>query len=361
MREKAHFRCKCGKDKYITPRAALKHSGCSHCSSGAPLKQQPVFLKELQQIFSDTVCLVGQYVGMDVCTEFQCVIGHRFRIAPRNLMRHKACPQCQKQHRAEQFKKNIRYKLYLLTGYRFTILQYCHSLLQKLKLHCNICNNDFYIICSNILRRGGCPHCSGNVRKSQQEFLQDVKRVHGDKYEVLSQYENNRESVLIKCKDCGSQFMIAPTNLIKGQGCRTCRLSGLQKLIFEFLSKFNIQFLHNRMIQGCLNPDTGKHLRFDFIIPKSKVIIQTDGVQHFVDMGRLGNNSIESISKRDSLKNQWAFANGYVLIRIANNRHRTNAHLTVQQFFSLFNGFEYEQSQFRQILLQYNFDKFLKN
>lgn len=362
MKIPAHFKCICGRHKYITPRAALKHSGCGHCSTGRSLKEPHILLQQLDTVFDGTVHIIGDYFGMDAQTEFQCVHGHRFRIMPRNLMRHKQCPQCQKQHKVQQFKKKIRYKLYLLTGYKFNIVEYCKSsVLQKLKLHCNVCGNDFSIICSNVLRRGGCPHCSGIARKSQQEFLQDVASVHGNKYEILSQYKNNRQAVLVKCRDCDSQFSILPTNLLKGQGCRTCRLAGLQKLIFEFLSKFNVQFMYDRMIQGCVNPLTGKHLRFDFILPKSKVIIQTDGVQHFVDIGRTGNSSLENVSERDLLKNQWAHENGYVLIRISNSAHRTDNHLTVEQFFNLFSGCGYDQFQFREALLPYNFDKFVKN
>jgi hypothetical protein len=60
-------------------------------------------------------------------------------------------------------------------------------------------------------------------RKTQDEFISDINRVHGERYDYSKAvYVNNRSKVILKCKLHG-EFLIRPNSLIDSkQGCPDC-------------------------------------------------------------------------------------------------------------------------------------------
>jgi very-short-patch-repair endonuclease len=58
-----------------------------------------------------------------------------------------------------------------------------------------------------------------------------------------------------------------------------------------------------------------KHLPFDFLIQKFKIIIEVDGLQHFKQV--MNWQSPEETLKIDKLKSSLALKNGYSVIRIS--------------------------------------------
>lgn len=60
-------------------------------------------------------------------------------------------------------------------------------------------------------------------RKSQEEFLKQIKDVHGDKFDYSKVvYVNTETKVELKCNKCGKIFYATPHNLLKGSGCPYC-------------------------------------------------------------------------------------------------------------------------------------------
>lgn len=81
-------------------------------------------------------------------------------------------------------------------------------------------------------------------RKTTEEFINEAKLVHGDKYDYSRvEYKNNKVKVEIICQIHGS-FWIRPENHLKGQGCRKCgiifRTNKLRKSIDEFIEESNL-------------------------------------------------------------------------------------------------------------------------
>lgn len=77
------------------------------------------------------------------------------------------------------------------------------------------------------LRGRGCPlcakeQCGAYLKKTQEQFLIDAKRVCGDKYTFEhAKYVNNETPVNVTCLAHGI-FPIRPNNLISGKGCPSC-------------------------------------------------------------------------------------------------------------------------------------------
>ena len=72
------------------------------------------------------------------------------------------------------------------------------------------------------LKGCGCPKCSGNVKRTAEDFFLKAKEVHGDKYDLSKvNYVDNKTKVCIICPKHG-EFMITPKNFLRGNGCRKC-------------------------------------------------------------------------------------------------------------------------------------------
>ena len=65
-------------------------------------------------------------------------------------------------------------------------------------------------------------------KKTTKEFIEDAKRIHGDKYDYSNvKYVNSNTKVCICCKKHGV-FTQLPSNHLKGQGCTECKNEALR-------------------------------------------------------------------------------------------------------------------------------------
>lgn len=60
-------------------------------------------------------------------------------------------------------------------------------------------------------------------RKTTQEFIEEAKKVHGNKYDYSeTKYINSTTKVKIKCNKCNTIFEQLPNNHLHGKGCNIC-------------------------------------------------------------------------------------------------------------------------------------------
>ena len=90
-----------------------------------------------------------------------------------------------------------------------------------------------------------------------------------------------------------------------------------EKKIKTILDKNNISYLTEYSFDDCINPKTGKKLRFDFYLIDSNMLIEFDGEQHYKPTG--GWNNREAFKERvirDSIKDLYANKHHIRLLRI---------------------------------------------
>jgi uncharacterized C2H2 Zn-finger protein len=87
-------------------------------------------------------------------------------------------------------------------------------------------------------RGRGCDKCAKGYRYGQSEFIERIKKVHGDKYDYSkTSYIKGSEKVIIICKK-HNEFLQKAANHLKGYGCPTC--SGQHVYTTpEFIEKVN--------------------------------------------------------------------------------------------------------------------------
>ena len=78
----------------------------------------------------------------------------------------------------------------------------------KVKIYCNKCKRYFEQIPANHLNGAGCPYCAGKNR-TKESFIEEAKSIHGNRYNYDQVvYEKYRTKVKIYCKKCQQYFFL---------------------------------------------------------------------------------------------------------------------------------------------------------
>jgi predicted nucleic acid-binding Zn-ribbon protein len=97
----------------------------------------------------------------------------------------------------------------------------------KVKIICKVEGHpEFEQMAKNHIQGKGCPKCGKDslklkFRKTQEQFLEEAKKLHGDNYDYSkSVYINDATKVIIICKKCNKEFEQTPNKHLSGCGCR---------------------------------------------------------------------------------------------------------------------------------------------
>lgn len=89
---------------------------------------------------------------------------------------------------------------------------------------CIICpiHGEFWQTPSQHLNGDKCPYCFRNFKKTNEEFIAEARKVHGNKYDYSKvDYKGNKKYITIICPEHG-EFRQKPLSHLQGQGCQKC-------------------------------------------------------------------------------------------------------------------------------------------
>lgn len=164
-----------------------------------------------------------------------------------------------------------------------------------------------------------CPKCSGNYKRTNEEFLSEVQQLTGEEYRFLEEFRGVDEKIRVVHEKCGYLYQVTPYKFINvGQRCPRCCESKGEKEVRAFLDRNNISYKEEFTFDDC------RHimpLRFDFAVftPNNelKCLIEYDGKQHFAPFEYYGGQKeFEMTQIRDAIKNEYCSKNSIKLIRI---------------------------------------------
>lgn len=93
---------------------------------------------------------------------------------------------------------------------------------KKVEVICPIHGSFWVTPNHHITSKSGCPACSGCVKRTNRQFIDEAKLVHGDKYDYSKvEYKNSRTKVCIICSNHG-EFWQIPYDHLRGIGCQKC-------------------------------------------------------------------------------------------------------------------------------------------
>lgn len=152
--------------------------------------------------------------------------GHTYYVSPSNFLTRKSrCPYCAPNALKNQdtFVKQIKQKY----GNRYTVLGKYSGDHQPIKMQCNVCGHIWSPKPTNLLAGRTCPVC-GNKRtqrkltKSNEQFIADVATQVGNEYTFIDPYVNKRTKLRVRHNKCGTIYLVAPENFLKGRRCPYC-------------------------------------------------------------------------------------------------------------------------------------------
>jgi hypothetical protein len=301
-------------------------SGCPHCAIIRRADKNRYTLDEFigkaNKVHSDKYDYSKViYINSEESVIIICKIHGEFIQEPNSHLQGFGCKKCgiiSRSDKQRQTPQEFIIKAREIHGDR-----YDYSKINYISTHINITiicriHGDFTQDPSNHLHGHGCPHCAktkigDSNRYTLDEFISKANEVHANKYDYSKViYINCLESVIIICKKCGV-FNQSPTVHLRGAGCSTC-LNKTESKLYKWLKSIYPNVVKEYKADWCINPLSGRCLRYDFMIPDIMTIIELDGRQHFMQV-RNWDNPLYTI-KRDIFKMQKAKAKGYKIIRI---------------------------------------------
>lgn len=115
--------------------------------------------------------------------------------------------------------------------------------LSPVMVRCKKCNHEWSPTAASLLAGNGCPNCAHRVTISHEQFLDDLKQLNSN-IEVLGVYKTKRTPILVKCKKCGREWMATPDNLLRNHGCAKCagNIKMTTEVFAERIAKINDKF-----------------------------------------------------------------------------------------------------------------------
>lgn len=198
--------------------------------------------------------------------------------------------------------------------YDYSLSEY-NGIHTKIKIICKI-HGVFEQLPNNHFKKLGCPKCSGIKRLTNEEFIENSIKIHGNKYDYsLVNYKNNHTKIKIICKKHGVFEQTPSSHMNNGSGCPYCLNSKGESFIKNFLKKLNIKFYSQYKFNKCRDKYL---LPFDFYLPDHKLCIEYDGKQHFQPIKRFGGeDNFILTQKHDKIKNEYCIKNNIHLLRIS--------------------------------------------
>ncbi|AJI08873.1 MULTISPECIES: PDDEXK family nuclease [Bacillus cereus group] len=223
---------KCGVTRLVWPNDILRNGGCRHCA-GNEKKTTEQFKKEVFEQVGNEYTVRSKYLGShkDI-TMYHLSCGKEYTVKPYNFINNRRrCPHCFRNIRktTQQFKE----KVYELVGYEYKVLGEYQGTDEKIEMLHTSCGNIYNATPYHFIHRHQrCPECFGNKKRTNEEFLEEIRNLTGNEYTFLEEYVNTNTPLNLIHNICEHVFKVRPTDFIhKASRCPKCKKN--IKLTFE--------------------------------------------------------------------------------------------------------------------------------
>lgn len=340
------------------------------------------YVQEVKNINKD-IEVLETYQGAKIKILHKCLIcNHEWHTQPSNVLNNCGCPECAKKiiglkkskthNQYVEELKNINTNIEILEKYSGTDIKILHK--------CRICNHEWKCRPSNILKGQGCPKCANNIKYTQIEYENMVRKINphleiistylGMSYKIqckckncgkISRHKSNSlcnkelkcnrcsfdnnfnmthddfiyklnivnkninpieefskitDKIFVKCNICNHIWKTLPELLIMGIGCPICNVSHGEKHIIKYLNKYNILYEPQKSFSD-LKGVGGRLLSYDFYLSDYNLLIEFQGKQHEYSVEYFGGEEKFKIQQEhDKRKREYAKLHNIKLLEI---------------------------------------------
>ena len=113
---------------------------------------------------------------------------------------------------------------------------------------CNKCGFSWQAsINSRTNRNTGCPKCSGRIRKTNEEFLKELKKINNNVM-PLEEYKNADKKIKCKCLICNNEWYITPSKLLNNRSCPKCSVEKQKETFLKNKVKKSGNICKNKLL-----------------------------------------------------------------------------------------------------------------
>ena len=305
----------CGYEWKAVSNSLLRGIYCPKCS-GKIKKTTKQFIKELK-IINPEITVIGKYINSMTKIKIQHTCGNKWEAIPNNLLNGNSCPKCSKIKTSKKRAKTTKQFIEELKGVNSEITVIGNYINSQTKIEVkHSCGYEWKAVSNSLLRGIYCPKCSGKIKKTTKQFIEELKMVNPE-ITVIGEYINSRTKIEVK-HSCGYEWEAIPIKLRQGTSCPRCNEPKGEKFLSKVLKSNNIPFVSQFNLVK--NPKTNYWLRSDFaILNKEKepiLIIEYDGEQHFKSVDYFGGEeALKATKYRDSIKDEYCKENNIPFLR----------------------------------------------
>ena len=325
---------------WAKPYIHLGGSECPKCAYRSYKKTRNEFIEDARKIHGNKYDYSKvEYINNATKVCIICPIHGEFWTKPYIHLGGAECPKCTHKSIAYTQEEYLQ-KIKEVHGnkYDYSKVKYINNH-SPIIIICPI-HGEVSIIAGNLLRGSNCPKCgkdsSALMRtKSTEKFIEDAKKVHGDKYDYSQvEYINNKTKVRIICPIHG-EFQIRPDmHLFHRNGCPQCSsMKNVQEtLLFEHIQKQfpDLSFKHS--VRGI---DWLGLLELDIFDEDNKIAIEYQGIQHFLPNDRFGGiNEWKKQCERDIRKIHLCAENNIALFHFSYDKQSNNYNVPYKVYTS---------------------------
>lgn len=277
------------------------------------------FQELIDKKFPEEKITILEFNGVNGPISFKCELcGHITTLKQGQYLNHKkkklACMNCH--NNKDNIQKDYRNKInYLLKKHSDLEVIVPFTMVTKdMVFRCKKCGNVFNRKPNVFLKSQKCPYCESRSKlKPHNVFLEDVKKLYGEDYEILDRYKDSYTKIKVR-HSCGFIYFTTPHNLLNGKQCPQCKrkISKGEKAITKFLELRKINFRTQYPIEV-----QEHHFSFDFFLPDYNLFIEFQGQQHYEPISYFGGE--EKFKKQqvnDDIKRLWCKTHNFSLLEI---------------------------------------------
>ena len=204
------------------------------------------FKQEVYDLVGDEYTVLGEYKDCKKSVEFQHhsnICGNStFSMAPDNFKQRKFCPNCKRilkqqereeKKKCEKERKKENFRIKREKNYKKRVAELGHNEFEVLGKYVDgqtpirmkhiICGYIYDILPDSF--SGGCENCAGHLKKTTEQFKQEVYDLVGDEYTVLGEYIDSDTPIKMRhnCDKCHNHiYYPIPYNFLAGYRCKEC-------------------------------------------------------------------------------------------------------------------------------------------
>jgi predicted nucleic acid-binding Zn-ribbon protein len=181
------------------------------------------FREELSKI-NDKIKIIGDFVGANNRIKAQCkVCNHEWHVRPSSLRLGSGCPKC-----AGTLKMTHNDFVERLSSLQPDIIPLAEyiNIDTSIRIKCKVCGyiwstQPYHLVAKH--NRTGCPKCVNKARRTHDDFVKEIAKLLPT-IKIIGTYVSRHKPIMVQCSACGKTWQAYPGNLLRGSGCKSCKL-----------------------------------------------------------------------------------------------------------------------------------------